>query len=138
MKRQLCSTIVTKFQGKKLIWIFEFANAGLFHSFVNNSFQILLILVFLKIKIPFYLFQETLELLVQEEEKRNAIEQAKKKAEAEVKVLQSDLHDLEAQMIKSEQSRKEKEHQIRTMQDELEQQEDVIARLHKEKRHLQV
>ena len=38
MKRQLCSTIVTKFQGKKLIWIFEFANAGLFHSFVNNSF----------------------------------------------------------------------------------------------------
>ena len=76
--------------------------------------------------------------MVQEEEKRNAVEQAKKKAEAEVKVLQSDLHDLEAQMIKSEQSRKEKEHQIRTMQDELEQQEDVIARLHKEKRHLQV
>ena len=76
--------------------------------------------------------------MVQEEEKRNAIEQAKKKAEAEVKVLQSDLHDLEAQIIKSEQSRKEKEHQIRTMQDELEQQEDVIARLHKEKRHLQV
>ena len=60
MKRQLCSsiikTIVTKFHGKKLIWIFEFANAGLFHSFVNNSFQILLILVFFKI--PFYIFRK--------------------------------------------------------------------------------
>ena len=60
MKRQLCSsiikTIVTKFHGKKLIWIFEFANAGLFHSFVNNSFQILLISGFSKI--PFYLFRK--------------------------------------------------------------------------------
>ena len=55
-------------------------------------------------------------MLEKEEEKRNAIEQAKKKAEAEIKVIRCDLNDLEVKMAKSEQSRMEKEHQIRMMQ----------------------
>ena len=63
-----------------------------------------------------------------EEEKRNAIEQAKKKAEAEIRAFQSEVHDLEARISKSEQTRMDKEHQIRMMQDEIDQQEDLITR----------
>ena len=63
-----------------------------------------------------------------EEEKRNAIEQAKKKAEAEIRAFQSEIHDLEARLSKSEQTRIDKEHQTRMMQDELDQQEDLVSR----------
>ena len=63
-----------------------------------------------------------------EEEKRNAIEQAKKKAEAEIRAFQSEIHDLEARLSKSEQTRIDKEHQTRMMQDELDQQEDLVTR----------
>ena len=46
------------------------------------------------IKIKFY-SQETQERLAKEEEVRMAIEQAKKKAEVEVKELKKDIEDLE-------------------------------------------
>ena len=52
-----------------------------------------------------FFFKESLDLLEKEAEKRNAIEQARKKAEAEIKSIQFEVQDLEAKMAKSEQSR---------------------------------
>ena len=40
-------------------------------------------------------------------------------------------------MAKTEQARNEKEHQVRSLQDDLDNQEVIIARLNKEKKHLQ-
>ena len=47
------------------------------------------------LKVNFTLWQETQERLAKEEEVRSAIEQAKKKAETEIKELKKDIEDLE-------------------------------------------
>ena len=83
------------------------------------------------------LIQETEEKLKREEEAKNAVEQARKKAEAEVKAVRQEYQDLEFALEKSKQARSEKEHQIRTMQDEMDNQDTMISRLNKEKKQLQ-
>ena len=47
------------------------------------------------LQVNFTLWQETQERLAKEEEVRSAIEQAKKKAETEIKELKKDIEDLE-------------------------------------------
>ena len=64
------------------------------------------------------------------------MEQARKKAESEMKSVKQEVNDLEALLSKSEQSKSEKEHQIRGLQDEIDNQDSIISRLNKEKKQL--
>ena len=82
--------------------------------------------------------QETQDRLSEEEEAREALMQAKKKMEQEMNHVKKELEDLELTIQKAEQDRATKDHQIRNLQDEIAHQQELIAKLNKEKKQLQV
>ena len=74
----------------------------------------------------------------EEEEAREGLNQAKRKLEQELNRIKKDLEDYELTMQKAEQDKATKDHQIRNLQDEVAHQQELIAKLNKEKKHLQV
>ena len=82
--------------------------------------------------------QDTQDRLAQEEEARNALNQAKKKLEQEMNGQKKDIEDLELTIQKGEQDKATKDHQIRNLNDEIAHQDELISKLNKEKKQLQV
>ena len=82
--------------------------------------------------------QDTQDRLAQEEEARNALNQAKKKLEQELNGQKKDIEDLELTIQKGEQDKATKDHQIRNLNDEIAHQDELIGKLNKEKKQLQV
>ena len=82
--------------------------------------------------------QDTQDRLAQEEEARNALNQAKKKLEQELNGQKKDIEDLELTIQKGEQDKATKDHQIRNLNDEIAHQDELISKLNKEKKQLQV
>ena len=85
-----------------------------------------------------YDLQETQDRLAEEEESRESLNQAKKKLEQELNRIKKELEDYELTIQKAEQDKATKDHQIRNLQDEVAHQQELIAKLNKEKKQLQV
>jgi len=66
------------------------------------------------------------------------LQNSKKKLEQEVGSVRKELEDMELALSKVEGDRNTKDHQIRTLNDEIARQDDLINKLNKEKKHLQV
>jgi len=79
---------------------------------------------------------ETSDRLAEEEESRAGLAQAKKKLEQELNHVKKELEDLELQIQKGEQDKATKDHQIKNLNDEIAHQQELIAKLNKEKKHL--
>merc|ERR1719285_846331 len=65
------------------------------------------------------------------------VESTKKKLAQESGELKKDIEDLERSLAKAEQEKNAKEHQIKTLQDEMAQQDELIAKLTREKKKME-
>merc|ERR1712228_1102784 len=78
--------------------------------------------------------EETKKRVQTEEELINGIENAGVKVTKEANKLREDIKNLEAECEKNEEDKQTKDNQIRTLRDEISHQEELIAKLQKEKK----
>merc|ERR1719412_2376941 len=79
---------------------------------------------------------DTLTRVKNEEEVKRGIEQAGQKVTADAMKLRDEIKDLEVTIEKCEEDKCTKDKQIRTLMEEIAHQEDLIAKLQKEKRSI--
>merc|ERR1719285_36543 len=77
------------------------------------------------------------ERLMDEEDANASLGATKKKLAQESGELKKDIEDLERSLAKAEQEKNAKEHQIKTLQDEMAQQDELIAKLTREKKKME-
>ena len=77
------------------------------------------------------------ERLMDEEDANATLGAQKKKLATEAGELKKDIEDLERSLAKAEQEKNAKEHQIKTLQDEMAQQDELIAKLTREKKKME-
>nr|XP_053645271.1 myosin heavy chain, muscle-like [Cherax quadricarinatus] len=80
---------------------------------------------------------ETTERLHKEEEARNSLSQGKRKSEQEIGNLKKDFEELEAKIQSLEGDKTTKDQQAHTLNEEIAQQEELLNKINKEKKHLQ-
>ena len=82
--------------------------------------------------------QDAQERLTAEEEERQKLSQEKRRMEQEIHSFRKDLEEVELSAKKLDADKTARDHQIRTLNDEIAQQDELINKLNREKKRLQV
>merc|ERR1719320_412603 len=80
---------------------------------------------------------EQLKRLEEEQEAKQALQQAVKKSESEVGNVQKDFEDMEMRLQQAAADKETKDAQLKSLADEINHQEELISKMNKEKKHLQ-
>jgi hypothetical protein len=75
------------------------------------------------------------ERLAEQEDRNSGLAKSKKKVEQDNESLKKIITELEMTIKKQEAEKQSKDHQIRSLQDEIAAQDEVIAKVNKEKKH---
>merc|ERR1719334_2584161 len=80
---------------------------------------------------------DQLKRLEEEQEAKQALQQAVKKSESEIGNVQKDFEDMEMRLQQAAADKDTKDAQLKALADEINHQEELISKMNKEKKHLQ-
>merc|ERR1711874_337009 len=80
---------------------------------------------------------DQLKCLEEEQEAKQAIQQAVKKSESEIGNVQKDFEDMEMRLQQAAADKETKDAQLKSLADEINHQEELISKMNKKKKHLQ-